>query len=65
MTMRLPLVLTPADGPYAAIVRAVDETVGVALVEVYDLDLLRQDLVGWTDSVVRVPATRDCREIRT
>ena len=38
MTMRLPLVLTPADGPYTAIVRGVDETVGVALVEVYDLD---------------------------
>jgi len=36
MTMRLPLVLTPPDTP--AIVRGVDETVGVALVEVYDLD---------------------------
>src|SRR5438067_9759913 len=36
MTMRLPSVLTPADTP--AIVRGVDETVGVALVEVYDLD---------------------------
>ncbi len=36
--MRLPLVLTPADGPYTAIVRGVDQTVGVALVEVYDFD---------------------------
>ena len=38
MTIRLPLVLTPADTPYTAIVRGVDETVGVALVEVYDFD---------------------------